>query len=59
MHYNTDEMNDLSYDLALYYDKRTFCKYVFNSVETSSNLKSSSIFDSRDKGIIFKMIIIK
>ena len=27
MEYNSEEMNDLSYNLALNYDKRTFCQY--------------------------------
>ena len=41
MHYNTDEMNDLSYDLALYYDRRTFCKYYCSLLKLNHCLYNS------------------
>ena len=31
--YNTDEMNDLSYNLAVNYDKRTFCQYYISLIK--------------------------
>ena len=40
MKYNNDEINELSYNLALLYDKRTFCQY-YNSLLKS---KHSLIF---------------
>ena len=38
MKYNTDEMNDLSYELALNYDKRTFCQFYIALLRVKHNL---------------------
>jgi len=38
MKYNIDEMNDLSYNLALNYDKRTFCQYYISLIKVKHNL---------------------
>ena len=34
MEYNDREKNDLTYDLALKYDKRTYCQYYFSLLRT-------------------------
>ena len=38
MNYNDDELNELSYDLALQYDKRTYCQYYISLLRTKHNL---------------------
>ena len=38
MKYNTDEMNDLSYDLALNYDKRSYCQFYISLLRVKHNL---------------------
>ena len=38
MNYHHDELNELSYDLALTHDKRTFCQYYNSLLKTKHNL---------------------
>jgi magnesium-transporting ATPase (P-type) len=38
MKYNTDEMNDLLYDLALNYDKRSYCQFYISLLRVKHNL---------------------
>ena len=38
IHYNNDEMNDLPYNLALLYDKRSFCQYFGSLIKVNHNL---------------------
>ena len=38
MEYNDNEMNDLSYDLAKKYDKRTYCEYYISLLKTKHSL---------------------
>ena len=47
MAYNTDEINDLSYNLALNYDKRTFCQY-YNSLLKVKHFLFFSFCDNND-----------
>ena len=45
--YNTDEINDLSYNLALNYDKRTFCQY-HSSLLKVKHFLFFSFYDNND-----------
>ena len=47
MNYNTGEMNDLSYNLALKNDKRTFCQY-YNSLLKEKHILFFSFYNSDD-----------
>ena len=47
MAYNTDEINDLSYNLALNYDKRTFCQY-YSSLLKVKHFLFFSFYDNND-----------
>ena len=47
MAYNDEELNQLSYNLALQYDKRTFCEYYTSLIKTKHNL-IFSFFYSKD-----------
>ena len=38
MEYNNDELNELEYDLALQYDKRTYCIYCNSWSHSSYNV---------------------
>ena len=38
MEYNNDELNELEYDLALQYDKRTYCIYYISLLRTKHDL---------------------
>ena len=38
MHYEDYEINDLSYNLALIYDKRTYCQYYGSLLKANHNL---------------------
>ena len=38
MKYNIEEMNDLSYNLALNYDKRKYCQYYISLLKVKHNL---------------------
>ena len=58
MKYNIDEMNDLSYNLALNYDKRTFCQYYISLIKVKHNLLFSfyNYDDYNSRIIIFYWI---
>ena len=47
MKYNDDEKNDLSYGLALQYDKRTYCEYYISLIKTNHSL-IFAFFNSND-----------
>ena len=47
MAYNDEELNQLSYNLALQFDKRTFCEYYTSLIKTKHNL-IFSFFYSKD-----------
>ena len=38
MEYNDEELNELEYDLAMQYDKRTYCIYYISLIKTKHNL---------------------
>jgi len=38
INYNIDELNELSYNHAIIYDKRTFCQYYRDLLKTKHNL---------------------
>ena len=44
MEYKEDEINELSYDLAIEYDKRTYCKYYLSLLKTKHDLIFSFIY---------------
>ena len=46
MEYNNDEINDLSYDLALKYDNRSYCMYYISLLNTNHNLIFSFIYNN-------------
>ena len=37
MEFNDDEMNELSYELALNFDKRSFCQFYISLLKTKHN----------------------
>ena len=37
MNYNNDELNELTFNLALVYDKRTYCQY-YNALLKSKHI---------------------
>ena len=45
MEYNDDELNSLSYDLALCFDKRTYCVYYISLLKTKHILISSFCYN--------------
>ena len=47
MKYNNDEKNDLSYELALQYDKRTYCEYYISLIKINHSL-IFAFFNSND-----------
>ena len=38
MEYNDDELNELDYDLAIQFDKRTYCIYYISLLRTKHDL---------------------
>ena len=55
MEYNDDEMNDLPYNLALQYDKRTYCVYYFSLLKTKHTLIFSFFYNKDYNSKIIKM----
>jgi len=55
MKYNTDEINDLSYNLALYYDKRTYCQFYIALLKVKHNLIYSFYNNDDYNSIIIKI----
>ena len=53
--FNTDEMNDLSYNLALYYDKRTYCQFYIALLKVKHNLIYSFYNNDDYNSIIIKI----
>ena len=47
MNYNDEEMNSLSYELALKYDKRTYCEYYLSLIKTK-NILIFSFYNNRN-----------
>ena len=47
MEYNDEEMNDLSYKLALKYDKRNFCEFYLSLLKTK-HILIFSFYNSND-----------
>ena len=48
MFYNDEEMNNLSYKLALKFDKRTFCSYYLSLIRTKHVLIFSFYYNKKD-----------
>ena len=46
MEFNNDEINDLSYDLALQYDNRTYCMYYISLLKMKHNLIFSFFYNN-------------
>jgi len=55
--YTDDEINDLSYELALQYDKRTYCIYYLSLIKTKHNLIFSFCNNSDYNSKIIKIDI--
>ena len=55
MDYNDDEINNFPYDLALEYDKRTYCQYYISLIKTKHNLIFSFIYNKDYNSRIIKM----
>ena len=55
--YTDDEINDLSYELALQYDKRTYCIYYLSLIKTKHNLIFSFYNNSDYNSKIIKIDI--
>ena len=54
---NDYEMNNLSYELALKYDKRDFCEYYFSLIRTKQLIFFSFCnFNDYNSGIVKKFI---
>ena len=47
MNYNDEEMNSLSYELALKYDKKTYCEYYLSLIKTK-NILIFSFYNNRN-----------
>ena len=47
MDYNDEELNDLKYDLAIKYDKRTYCQYYYSLLKTK-HIIFFSFFNNND-----------
>ena len=47
MEYKDDEKNELSYDLALLYDRRTYCTYYISLLKAKHNF-INSFFNNDD-----------
>ena len=55
MAYNDEELNQLSYKLALKYDKRTYCEYYVSLIKTKHNLIFSFFYSGDYNSRIMKI----
>ena len=55
MDYTDDEINELPYNLALQFDKRTYCQYYISLIKTKHNLIFSFFYDKDYNSRIIKM----
>ena len=55
MEYNNDEINLLNYDLALQYDKRTYCQYYISLLRTKHNFIFSFCYNKDYNSKIIKI----
>ena len=55
MEYNDDEMNELPYDLALQYDKRSYCIYYISLIKTKHNLIFSFFYNKDYNSKVIKI----
>ena len=55
MDYTDDEINELPYNLALQFDKRTLCQYYISLIKTKHNLIFSFYYDKDYNSRIIKM----
>ena len=55
MEFNNDELNDLSYNLAIIYDKRTYCEFYASLLKTKHNFISSFLNDNDYNSTIIKI----
>ena len=55
MKYTDEEMNSLSYDLAISLDKRTFCEYYISLIKTKQSFINSFIYDKDYNSKIIKI----
>ena len=55
MAYNDEELNQLSYELALQYDNRTFCEYYNSLIKTKHNLIFSFCYSNDYNSRIIKI----
>ena len=55
MDYNDDEINDFPFDLALKYDKRTYCQYYISLIKTKHKLIFSFIYNKDYNSSIIKI----
>ena len=55
MEYNDDEINELDYNLALQYDKRTFCQYYISLLKTKHDIIFSFFYNKDYNSKIIKI----
>ena len=55
MEYNEDEINTLPYELALQYDRRTFCQYYISLLRTKHNFIFSFCYNKDYNSKIIKI----
>ena len=55
MAFNEEELNELSYDLAIKHDKRTYCEYYFSLLKTKHNFLFSFIHNNDYNSKIIKI----
>ena len=55
MEYTDDEINDLSYNLALQYDKRNYCQYYISLLKTKHNFIYSFFYNNDYNSKIIKI----
>ena len=53
--FNEQELNDLNYNLAIIYDKRSYCKYYFSLIKTKHNLIFSFYYNKDYNSRIIKV----
>ena len=55
MEYSDDEKNELSYELAIQYDKRTFCEYYISLIKTKHNFIFTFFYNNDYNSKIIKI----
>jgi hypothetical protein len=59
MAFNDDELNQLSYELALKYDNRTYCEYYSSLIKTKHNLIFSFCYNNDYNSKIIKIYYVQ